>query len=48
MVSINELAHIKPLTAVGRELIRRGHRVTFAAPESWCVQRRLSTVCMYV
>ncbi|KAM3577996.1 hypothetical protein VYU27_000099 [Nannochloropsis oceanica] len=34
MVSINELSHIKPLTALARELLRRGHRVTFVAPES--------------
>ena len=34
MVSINELSHIKPLTALARELLRRGHQVTFVAPES--------------
>lgn len=34
MVSINELSHIKPLTALARELLRRGHQITFVAPES--------------
>lgn len=34
MVSINELSHIKPLTALARELLQRGHHITFVAPES--------------
>jgi UDP:flavonoid glycosyltransferase YjiC (YdhE family) len=35
LASIHEITHVKPLAALGRELLQRGYDVTFVAPDSW-------------